>query len=161
MKKVLSSWRAERYKTSNWAEYNAALRQRGSLTLWFDPTMQWEAEPNGKHGCQQKFSNAAIRTCLMLKVLFRLPLRQTTGLVASLLELAGLNWDVPDFSTLSRRMKTVEIDLTPPATSGPLHLLIDSTGIKVEGEGALRQAQDDGYAASTELLADVFGVKSI
>ncbi len=135
MKKVLSSWRTERYKTSNWAQYNAALRERGSLTLWFDPTMQWGAKPNGKHGCQQKFSDAAIRTCLMLKVLFRLPLRQTTGLVASLLGLAGLDWDVPDFSTLSRRMKTVEIDLAPPATSVHLHLLIDSTGIKVEGEG--------------------------
>ena len=71
----------------------------------------------------------------MLKVLFKLPLRQTTGLVASLLELVGLDWDVPDFSTLSRRMKSVEIDLAPPTTSGPLHLLIDSTGIKVEGEG--------------------------
>ena len=105
MKKVLSSCRTERYKTSNWAEYNAALRQRGSLTIWFDPSVQWEAAPNDKHGCQQKFSDAAIRTCLMLKVLFRLPLRQTTGLVASVLELAGLDWDVPDFSTLSRRMR--------------------------------------------------------
>lgn len=135
MNKHSSSWRVERYKTSNWSEYNAALRQRGSLTLWFDPSMQWEAAPNGKHGCQQRFSDKAIETCLLLKVLFRLPLRQTTGLVASLLELAGLNWDVPDFSTLSRRMKALEVDLPKPATSGLLHLLIDSTGIKVEGEG--------------------------
>ena len=120
MKKVLSSWRTECYKASNWAQYNQALRQRGSLTIWFDPSMQWEATANFKHGCQQKFSDAAIKTCLMLKVLFRLPLRQTTGLVASLLELIGLDWDVPDFSTLSRRMKTVEIDLAPPAVSGPL-----------------------------------------
>ena len=116
MNRSSSSWRVERYKTSNWAEYNAALRQRGSLTIWFDPSMSWEAAPNGKHGCQQKFSDGAIQTCLMLKVLFRLPLRQTTGLVASLLELAGLDWDVPDFSTLSRRMKTLEIDLPKPAT---------------------------------------------
>ena len=79
--------------------------------------MQWEGEPNGRHGCQQKFSDAAIRTCLMLKVLFRLPLRQTTGLIGSLLELAGLDWDVPDFSTLSRRMKTAEIDLEPVASN--------------------------------------------
>lgn len=132
---ISSSWRVERYKTSNWAEYNAALRQRGSLTIWFDPSMNWEAVPNGKRGRQQHFSDSAIQTCLMLKVLFRLPLRQTTGLVASLLELGGLDWDVPDFSTLSRRMKALEIDLPKPAGSGPLHLLIDSTGIKVEGEG--------------------------
>ena len=135
MNRSSSSWRVERYKTSNWPEYNAALCRRGSLTIWFDPSMQWEAEPNGRHGCQQKFSDCAIQTCLMLKVLFRLPLRQTTGLVASLLELVGLNWDVPNFSTLSRRMKTLEVDLPKPTSSDPLHLLIDSTGIKVEGEG--------------------------
>jgi len=46
MKKVLSSWRTERYKTFNWAQYNAALRQRGSLTLWFDPSMQWCTLPH-------------------------------------------------------------------------------------------------------------------
>ena len=130
-----SSWWVGRYKTSNWAEYNAALRQRGSLSIWFDPSMKWEAAPNGRHGCQQKFSDCAIQTRLMLKVLFRLPLRQTTGLVASLLELAGLDWNVPDFSTLRRRMKTLKIDLPNPSSSGPLHLLIDSTGIKAEGEG--------------------------
>jgi len=135
MNKSSSSWRVERYKTSNWSGYNAALRQRGSLTIWFDPSMQWEAEPSGKPGRQQRFSDGAIQTCLMLKILFRLPLRQTTGLVASLLELAGLSWDVPDFSTLSRRMKTLDVALPKPAGSGPLHLLIDSTGIKVEGEG--------------------------
>ena len=57
MKKVLNSWRVERYKTSNWAQYNIALRQRGSMTRRFDPSMQWDAEPDGKHGCQQKFSD--------------------------------------------------------------------------------------------------------
>jgi len=97
--------------------------------------MAWEAEPSGKRGRQQRFSDGAIQPCLMLKVLFKLPLRQTTGLVASLLELSGLDWDVSDFSTLSRRMKTLEVALPKPAGSGPLHLLIDSTGIKVEGEG--------------------------
>ena len=139
MSKRSSSWRVERFKTSNWSEYNAALKQRGSLTIWFDPLMVWEAGPNTKHGCQQKFSDDAIKTCLMLKVLFRLPLRQTTGLVGSLLGLVGLDWDVPDFSTLSRRMKTVNIPLVKPATSEPLHLLIDSTGIKVEGEWIRRK----------------------
>ena len=139
MSKISSIWRVERYKTSNWAEYKAALRARGSLTIWFDGSMQWEAVPNGKPGRQQRFSDSAIQICLMVKVLFRLPLRQTTGLVASLLELAGLDWDVPDFSTLSLRMKALEIDLPKPAGSGPLHLLVDSTGIKVEGAGVLRR----------------------
>lgn len=135
MSKISSCWRVERYKTSNWSEYNAALRARGSLTIWFDASMAWEAEPSSKRGRQQRFSDGAIQACLMLKVLFRLPLRQTTGLVASLLELAGLDWAVPDFSTLSRPMKTLDVALPKPAGSRPLHLLIDSTGIKVEGEG--------------------------
>ena len=62
-------------------------------------------------------------------------LRQTTGFDASLLELAGLGWSVPDFSTLSRRKKTQDVTIPYRGSNGPLHLLLDSTGIKVEGEG--------------------------
>ncbi len=90
-------------KTTNWQAYNQALRQRGSLTVWFDPTMQWEAVPSGRRGRQQAYSDAAIQACLTLKVLLGLPLRQTTGFVSRQLELSGLGWAVPDFSTLSRR----------------------------------------------------------
>ena len=64
--------------------------------------MDWRAAPTGKQGRQPTFSDAAIQTCLTLKVLFRLPLRQVIGLVESLLKLADLDWPVPDFSTLSR-----------------------------------------------------------
>jgi hypothetical protein len=71
----------------------------------------------------------------MMKVLFGMALRQTTGFVESLLCLAGLDWEVPDFSTLSRREKTLAVNISHRASQGPLHLLIDSTGIKVEGEG--------------------------
>jgi hypothetical protein len=70
-----------------------------------------------------------------MKVLFGMALRQTTGFVESLLSLIGLDWDVPDFSTLSRRQKTLAVNIQHRAAQGPLHLLIDSTGIKVEGEG--------------------------
>ncbi|MBL3572091.1 IS5 family transposase, partial [Rhodovulum visakhapatnamense] len=73
--------------------------------------------------------------CLTLKVLLGLPLRQATGFVASLLELSGLGWSVPDFSTLSRRQKTLDVTIPYRGSKGPLHLLVDSTGIKVEGEG--------------------------
>ena len=62
-------------------------------------------------------------------------LRQTTGFVESLLRLIGLDWTVPDFSTLCRRQKTLKVDIPYYGSQGPLHLLIDSTGIKVEGEG--------------------------
>ena len=75
------------YRTTNWRSYDAALRQRGSLLVWFDPQMEWLAGPRGHRSRPATFSDAAIQTCLTLKALFGLPLRQTTGLVASLLDM--------------------------------------------------------------------------
>ena len=123
------------YKTRNWPAYNEALKRRGSLTIWFDPAMAWEAAPTGKRGRQPDYSDAAIQTCLTMKVLFGMALRQTAGFVESLLRLIGLDWAVPDFSTLCRRQKTLKVDIPYRGSQGPLQLLIDSTGIKVEGEG--------------------------
>ncbi|PTE18079.1 IS5 family transposase [Phaeovulum veldkampii] len=123
------------YKIKNWRAYNEALKRRGSLTIWFDPEMTWEALPTGKRGRQPTYSDAAIQTCLTMKVLFGMALRQTTGFVESLLQLSGLDWSVPDFSTLSRRQKTLAVNIPYRGSEEPLHLLIDSTGIKVEGEG--------------------------
>ncbi|MCE8421290.1 IS5 family transposase [Rhodovulum sulfidophilum] len=112
-----------------------ALKRRGSLTIWFDPTMTWDAAPTGRRGRQRTYSDAAIQSCLTMKVLFGMALRQTTGFVESLLRLVGLGWSVPDFSTLSRRQQTLAVNIAYRGSKGPLHLLIDSTGIKVEGEG--------------------------
>jgi hypothetical protein len=123
------------YKTLNWLAYNEALRRRGSLTIWFDPGMLWAAKPTGKRGRQPVYSDAAVQTCLTMKVLLGMALRQTTGFVESLLRLVGMDWAVPDFSTLSRRQKTLAVNIPHRGSQGPLHLLIDSTGIKVEGEG--------------------------
>ena len=131
----MSSWTRTTYKTTNWSEYNTALKQRGSLSIWFDAEMAWEAKPSGKRGRQQAYSDAAIQACLTIKVLFGLPLRQTTGFVESLLALSGLEWSVPDFSTLCRRQKILSVAIPYRGSLGPLHLLIDSTGIKAEGEG--------------------------
>jgi hypothetical protein len=97
--------------------------------------MEWIPPPTGKRGRQQSFSDAAIQTCLTMKVLFGMPLRQTTGFVQSLLQLVGLDWTVPDFSTLCRRQKTLNVSISYRGGTGPLNLLIDSTGIKAEGEG--------------------------
>lgn len=97
--------------------------------------MTWTPPPRGKRGRQQEFSDAASQTCLTPKVLFGLPLRQTTGVVESLLRLVGLDWAVPHFSTLSRRQKTLNVSLPYRGATGPLNLPIDSTGIKSEGEG--------------------------
>lgn len=123
------------YKTRNWPAYNEALKHRGSLTIWFDPAIIWEAALTGKRGRQPDYSDAAIQTCLTMKVLFGMALRQTTGFVESLLRLKGLDWAVPDFSTLSHWQKTLQVNIPYRGSGGPLHLLIDSTGIKVEGEG--------------------------
>ena len=82
------------YRTKNWPAYNEALKRRGSLTVWFDPEMNWDAVPTGRRGRQQSYSDAAIQTCLSMKVLFGMALRQTTGFVESLLRLVGLDWTV-------------------------------------------------------------------
>lgn len=131
----MSSWAPTKYKTTNWSVYNEALKRRGSLTIWFDPDMTWRAPPTGKRGRQPSFSDAAIQTCLTMKVLFGMPLRQTTGFVQSLLKLVGLDWVVPDFITLCRRQRTLNVAIPYRGGAGPLNLLIDSTGIKAEGEG--------------------------
>lgn len=105
----MSSWTPTTYKTRNWSEYNQSLTLRGLLSIWFDPEMAWEAEASGRRGRQQSYSDAAIQACLPLKVLFGLPLRQTTGFVDSLLNRVGLDWSVPDFSTLCRRQRTLSV----------------------------------------------------
>ena len=131
----MSSWAPTKYKTTNWSAYNDSLKRRGSLSIWFDPEMVWVPPRSGRRGRQQSFSDAAIQACLTLKVLFGMPLRQTTGFVQSLLRLIGLDWSVPDFSTLCRRQKTLNVSLPYRGGTSPLNLLIDSTGIKAEGEG--------------------------
>ncbi|WP_037372424.1 IS5/IS1182 family transposase, partial [Salipiger mucosus] len=107
----MSKPKPARYRTTNWSAYNAALRKRGSLLIWLDKEMVWHAPHEGRPGRPPVFSNAAIQFCLSIKVLFKLPLRQTAGLVASLLRLAGLDWPVPDYSTLSRRQKTLKVQI--------------------------------------------------
>ena len=99
------------YKTRNWPAYNEGLKRRGSLTIRFDREMSWQAAPTGKRGRQPLYSDAAVQTCLTMKVLFGLALRQTAGFVESLPRLTGLDWTVPNFSTLSRRRKILKVDI--------------------------------------------------
>lgn len=124
-----------RYRTTNWKSYNEGLRRRGSLLIWLDKDMAWLAAKAGRPGRPPVFSDAAIQFCLMVKVLFGLPLRQTTGMVSSILEMAELDWPVPDFSTLSRRQKHIAVGISSRRAPGPLNLLVDSTGIKFLGDG--------------------------
>ncbi len=97
--------------------------------------MTWLAPHDGRPGRPAVFSDAAIQFCLTIKLLFKLPLRQTTGMVASLLKMASVDWAVPDYTTLCRRQKTLAVQISYRRADGPLNLLVDSTGIKFLGYG--------------------------
>ena len=123
-------------RVTNWSEYDAALRQRGSLTVWFteEAIAAWRAEPRTTRGGQPHYSALAITTALTLRAVFRLALRQTEGLIGSVIRLLGLDLAIPDHSTLSRRAETLAV-AGPPSSAEPVHLLVDSTGLKLSGAG--------------------------
>jgi hypothetical protein len=101
-----------KYRTTNWKAYNAALKARGSLLIWLDPTMNWHGQASGKRGRSTTFSDEAIQFCLSIKCLFNLPLRQAMGMTDSLPRPAGLDWPVSDYSTVSRRQwRKVHLDI--------------------------------------------------
>ena len=126
----------QKRKVTNSAAYDAALRQRGSLTVWFtdEAVAAWAAEPRTTQGGQRWYSPLAILTALTLRAVFHLALRQTEGLIGSIIGLLGLDLAIPDHSTLSRRAETLEVP-RPRRDAGPLHLLVDSTGLKLCGAG--------------------------
>jgi len=123
-------------RVTNWPEYDAALRQRGSLTVWFseEAIAAWRAEPRTTRGGQPRYSALAIATALTLRTVFRLALRQTEGLIGSVIHLLGLDLAVPDHSTLSRRAERLAV-ARPPSNAEPVHLLVDSTELKLCGAG--------------------------
>jgi Transposase DDE domain len=124
------------YRIRNWREYNQALVQRGSLTVWVDQEAidSWSHSGLNQWGAQYVYSDLAITCLLTLRAVFHLPLRAVQGLGRSIFELMGLDLGVPHYSTLSRRASGLEVDLARKG-KGPLHLVLDSTGLKVFGEG--------------------------
>jgi hypothetical protein len=126
----------QRHRVTNWAACEAGLRQRGSLTVWFtdEAIAAWRAEPRTTPGGQPWYSPLAVLTALTLRAVFRLGLRQTGGLVGSILRLLGLELRVPDHATLSRRAGTLEVP-RPRPTGEAVHLLVDSTGLRLSGPG--------------------------
>ncbi|WP_373308717.1 transposase [Laribacter hongkongensis] len=124
-----------RYRTTNWPEYNRSLQNRGNLTVWLSPDTPWLGGRTGVNGRPPIYTDAAIQTVLTLKVLFRLALRQARGLVCSLLKLLGLDWPVPCFSTVNRRQATLIANIPVRRRAESLHLLVDSTDLKICGEG--------------------------
>jgi hypothetical protein len=127
----------QRHRVRNWAEYDAGLRARGSLTVWFtqEAVERWRAETRTTPGGQRTYSDLAITAALTLRAVFRLPLRQTEGLVGSIIHLLGVELAVPDHSTLSRRARTLRLPPEPVSPGGAVELLVDSTGVKLCGPG--------------------------
>src|SRR3954470_764343 len=121
----------QRRKVTNWPAYDASLRQRGSLTVWFteEAVDAWAAEPRTTRGGQPWYSALAILTALTVRAVFRLAFRQTEGLIGSIIGLLGLTLRVPDHTTLSRRAATVDVPQRPSTEAGgaaaPVHLLVD------------------------------------
>ena len=126
-----------KYRVQNWAAYEKSLRCRGDLTVWFDEGAigAWNATSSGLPGGQRRYSDLAILTALTLRTVYHLALRQTEGFVASLIGLMGLELETPDHTTLSRRSGTLEVPKFVGRHDGPIHLVIDSTGLKIVGDG--------------------------
>lgn len=126
------------YKITNWRKYNESLVQRGSITFWFseDVVKQWHhANDRPKVGHPFVYSNAAVECLLVLRELFQLPYRQTEGLARSLVQLMELELAIPDYTSLAKRAAKMEIALDVRRHRGPIDVVVDSTGLKVFGEG--------------------------
>lgn len=133
-----------KYRVTNWHEYDKALVSRGSVEVWMDKetVVSWKAEPvsGPKGGRPRTYSDAAILCAATLRKLFRLPLRATEGLVASLLSLAGSQLKAPDFSTISRRLASLPVLLMKQRKEKTV-IIVDSSGVKVYGEGEWKVRQ--------------------
>ena len=121
------------YRVRNWPEYEAGLQLRGDLTVWLsdDALDSWRAPSNGKPGGQRTYADVAIEAALTIRMVFHLPLRQTEGFLRCLAELLEIDLPIPDHTTLSRRLKSLRVNgFRRLPTDQPIHLLIDSTGLK-------------------------------
>jgi hypothetical protein len=128
-----------RYRVTNWPEYDGALQRRGSLTVWVTPEAlaAWHPPRTGRRGRSRHYSDIAIETGHLLRLAFGRPWRQTEGLLRSLATLLGLGIGVPDHTTFSRRSPGLALAgaLAQAQRAGPVHVVIDATGLKVHGAG--------------------------
>lgn len=135
----------KKYKVRNWKEYNEMLVNRGRLIVHItdEAIKEWnEPHPTGKRGKPRLFSHVAIEISLTMQQCFRLPLRNTEGVVSEFLSKLNTSCKAPDYSTLSKRKKTLPVTIrTRPMSNEPLHLVADSSGIKVYGEGEWKVRQ--------------------
>ena len=129
-----------KFKVENWSEYEAGLCRRGSLTLWMTDEALADWQTSGPGG-QARYSDLAIQSFLMLGAAFKMGLRQTEGLIASVIVLMGLTISAPDHTTVSRRAVRLPVIRSAPMPEGPLQVLIDSTGLELYGAGQWLEAK--------------------
>ena len=134
------------YRVGNWAEYDRALVRRGDVTLWLTPDAiaTWAAAGGGRRSGQLQYSDLAIETALTLSLIFHLPLRQTEGFLTSIFGILGVDLTAPDHTTLSRRGQHLALALRHARPGTSLHLIVDSTGLSIVGEGEWAAAKHGG-----------------
>jgi hypothetical protein len=127
----------DKYKVINWKEYNEGLKKRGSLRLWIkaDIAEQWKYKGTKKRGGQQQYSDIAIELCLVVRKVYHLPLRQAEGFINSFFKQSRLSLKAPDYTTLSRRSNDLPVQSSAKNKGGITDIVVDSTGLKVYGEG--------------------------
>ena len=135
-----------KYRVANWPAYNQALVRRGDVTVWLAPEAiaTWTLRRSGMRGGQRRYSDLAIETALTLRLIYHLPLRQAEGFLHSLFVMMHLDLSAPDHSTLSRRGQHLQRRLRPVPSGKRIHLVLDSTGLSIVGEGEWAAAKHGG-----------------
>ncbi len=164
-----------KYRVGNWPAYEQALVRQGDITLWLsaDAIAAWKPTPSGRRGGQRKFSDHAVETALTQRLVFGLPLRQAEGFLRSELSLMNVDRDAPDHTTLSRRSQHLDVRFHLVPVDEPLHLIVDSTGLSIVGEGEWAAVKHGGRGTrgwkklhlgvdgSGAILAHVLTVQSV
>lgn len=147
MGKLRTKTEKEKYKIKNWSSYNKSLENRGNINIWLCETAikKWYDDGPFQQGAQYEYSDSCIEFMLTLKVVFNLPYRQVRGFAISLFRFAGIDLKVPSYSQICRRVRSLEIDLDLPRKRNGIYLVMDSTGLKVYGEGEWK-VRTHGYS---------------
>lgn len=133
----------DKYKVHNWGEYNKGLKQRGAITLWINEEVlqNWRYQGGNKRGGQRRYSDLAIEVCLVVRKVYHLAYRQTAGFVESFFQSVNVALPVPDYSVICRRSKALPLSLQPKKGKRITDIVVDSTGLKVYGEGEWKVRQ--------------------
>jgi hypothetical protein len=127
----------DKYRVGNWSTYNKSLIGRGNITLWIESStvQSWYYDGPDQRGGQYVYSDECITALLQLKAVFKLPYRQLEGFAGSVIHLMGFEIEMPCYTQICRRAQGLEVDIEVPKCRGPIYIVIDSTGLKVYGEG--------------------------